>query len=80
MLIINNTKNWLLCKILSLHGLAPVNIITPLLESKGISQSDIAENLNVTQSYVSQVISGKKDSRLIKAEISDILGFDPWKR
>ncbi len=72
-------KIWFLRKMLSLYGLTLVDVIPPLLESKGITQADIAENLNVTQSYVSQVISGKKDSRLIRAEISDILGFDPWR-
>lgn len=75
---LDKIKWWLLSKALSLCGLSRINPITLHLESKGISQANIAENLNVTQSYVSQVVAGKKNSKKIRAEISDILGFDPW--
>jgi len=60
------------------EGLAPVNIVTMFLSEQGVSFSDIAKSCDVTRPYVSMVISGKRDSKKVKEQITNALGFDPW--
>lgn len=72
-------KHRRLVKALKPFGLMPVNIIGPLLRVKGISQAEIAKQLDVSQSYISQVINNKKDRPDIRETIVSILDFDPWR-
>ena len=53
------------------------NFIKALLVARGIKISDIARELNVSVPTVSLVISGRDNSRRIKAAVAEKLGFSP---
>ncbi len=53
------------------------NFIKALLVARGIKISDIAKELNVSVPTVSLVISGRDNSRRIKAAVAEKLGFSP---
>jgi len=56
-----------------------VNKIRSMLVARGISQKSIALELSVSLPTVNTVISGKVQSRRIKAHIAKLLKIDPQK-
>ncbi|HIW37003.1 MAG TPA: hypothetical protein IAA30_08495 [Candidatus Treponema faecavium] len=48
------------------------------LELAGSGVTDVARRLNMTHTVVSRVISGRRHSARIEAEIARILGYPGW--
>ena len=70
-------RNHKVYRFLRAHGYSRGAVVAFLLGESG-SCSRIARELNVSRSFVSQVIAGKRDSKRVKDAISRALGFDPW--
>ena len=49
--------------------------IKSMLVERGIYQSDIARDLNVSGALVSKVVSGKDRSRRVQEKIANVLGL-----
>ena len=73
-----SNKNYITYTLLQRQGYDRLTIVSFLLKVNNNSQSQVARRSGVTRPFVSQVISGKRNSQKIKEQIVETLGFDPW--
>ena len=66
-------KNLITYKRLIRDGYQPAKVISFLLDSAGISKSDIAEQCQVHRSYVTLVLSGRRKCAKVDNAISEAI-------
>jgi len=73
-----SNKNLITFTFLRAQGYSLLNTVSFLLKAEKSSQSQIAKSLGVTRPFVSQIITGSRNSKKVKRAITAALGFNPW--